>query len=98
MNYVLTVQFQIIVTKKRSASNGEGPSTVNEHPVHKFQCGDFVAVYLDKYKDEVPQIGKVLREDSSNTIEVEWWTGSYSGKYKCNYVAIYINTIIISKP
>lgn len=54
-------------------------STAHEHLDEKFKCGDFVAVYLEKYKDEVPQIGKIVKEDSSNSIEVEWWTGSYSG-------------------
>jgi len=41
--------------------------------------GAIVAVYLDKYSDEIPQIGKVCQIDDDN-IEIEWFTGCYSGK------------------
>ena len=36
-----------------------------------------MAVYMEKYCDEIPTISKIVRDVSGNphTVEVEWWYG-----------------------
>jgi len=48
------------------------------------QCGMIVACFLPKYKDEIPQIGKVIDicTASPEHIEIEWQTGSFSSSWK----------------
>ena len=48
-----------------------------------------VAVYLEKYSDEIPQIGKVCKLDVDN-VEIEWYTGCYSGNSVCVCVYVYV--------
>ena len=48
-----------------------------------------VAVYLEKYSDEIPQIGKVCKLDDDN-VEIEWYTGCYSGNLVCVCVCVYV--------
>ena len=47
--------------------------------------GMHIAVYLEEYKDEIPQIGMVSalspRGDKSE-VEVDWYMGCYSGSWK----------------
>ena len=53
-------------------------STDQSKPLPSNHCcvGDFVALRLVKYEDEIPQIGKVLEVDNMN-VTVEWWIGGY---------------------
>lgn len=44
-----------------------------ENPVKR---GSMVALRLHKYKDEIPQIGRVM-EITELDITVEWWVGTY---------------------
>ena len=45
--------------------------------------GMFVAVYLEKYRDELPLIARIVSVRSSNVdVEVEWYIGCYSGDWK----------------
>ena len=39
--------------------------------------GDFVALRLAKYDDEVPQVAKVVKIDEME-VTVQWWMGSFS--------------------
>ncbi len=43
----------------------------------QIECGIVVACYLPQYKDEEPQIGRVVTIEDDN-IEVEWMSGSYT--------------------
>lgn len=51
-----------------------------------------VALSLQKYADDLPQIGKVVNLTDMD-VTVEWWIGSYSSAWeqdgdiytKCNY-------------
>lgn len=47
-------------------------------------CGSLVALFVDKYKDEIPQIAKIVSEPSneSDVVEVEWLVGTYSSTFK----------------
>ena len=50
--------------------------------------GVVVATFVQQYEDEVPQISRVVKVES-DTIEVKWLTGCYSGMYNslhCFYV------------
>ena len=40
-----------------------------------------VACFIPKYRDEIPQIGKVLEENDSE-VTIEWWVGTYRGKWR----------------
>lgn len=40
-----------------------------------------VACFVAEYRDEIPQIGKV-QEVKDNEVVVEWWSGTYTGKWK----------------
>ena len=53
-------------------------------PVCSNQCceGDFVALSLFKYEDEIPQIGRVVAVDEIN-VTIEWWIGSYHTTWIC---------------
>ena len=57
-------------------------------PTHPLPCttssisvGSFVALYMEKYRKEVPMIGKVLRSGGSDKFEIEWWRGRYTTKW-----------------
>ena len=45
----------------------------------RFPVGTFVAVYIDRYRDEIPTIGRVIKEipGISHSVKVEWWYGKY---------------------
>lgn len=60
-----------------SQSNRGSDSTVNT-----FHPGSLVALYVPKYRDELPLIGKVSSTENSNELEVEWMVGTYSGVWK----------------
>ena len=46
----------------------------------QLQYGSFVAVFLPKYNDEIPQIGRIVSLPSEGSeLDVEWFTGTYSG-------------------
>ena len=50
-----------------------------------FLCsiGTTVAVYLPKYRDELPLIGKVVGIDANaGQVTVHWYVGTYSGMWK----------------
>ena len=42
--------------------------------------GEFVALGLDEFKDELPQIARVLMTQE-DLITAEWWVGTYSGTW-----------------
>lgn len=44
--------------------------------------GDFVALRLSKYDDEIPQIGRVVAVDEMD-VTIEWWIGSYNTTWIC---------------
>ena len=44
------------------------------------QLGSFVALGLDEFKEELPQIAKVLAIDD-DSITLEWWVGTYTGTW-----------------
>jgi len=44
-------------------------------------CDMFVACYMEKYKEEEPQIGKIVAmHETSQNIDVEWMTGAYDDR------------------
>ena len=45
------------------------------------KVGDTVACFLEKYADEEPQIGEVLKVYENSDLEVNWYTGSYSDSW-----------------
>ena len=48
----------------------------------KLACEMFVACYMEKYKPEEPQIGKIVAvHESSQTVDVEWMTGAYDDRW-----------------
>ena len=53
---------------------GASATSTNEPAI---KVGDFVSFKMQKYEDEIPQIGKVIVYDGRK-ITVEWWTGTYS--------------------
>lgn len=67
------------------------PATTSEpdHPedstptlhIGKAEIGEFVALRLAKYDDEVPQIAKVVAMDELN-VTVQWWMGSFSDSWR----------------
>ena len=44
--------------------------------IGKAALGEFVALRLSKYDDEIPQIGKVV-SISEQDVLIQWWIGSY---------------------
>ena len=85
---------QIIVGKKRKSSNDTEPrkrkqkkNTARESEPQILTLeiserqpalGDFVALFVDEYEDELPQIAQLVAINESE-ITVNWWIGSYSG-------------------
>ena len=49
-----------------------------EEALKSVHIGDYLAMNIFQYKDELPQIGKVLKIDASR-VEIDWLIGSYSG-------------------
>ena len=43
--------------------------------------GSYVAMRLQKYCNEIPQIGRVLTIDGE-CLTIQWWEGTYSGTWK----------------
>ena len=50
----------------------------------QFPCGSLVALFMNKYRDEIPQIARIAAEPSneSDVTEVEWLVGTYSSTFK----------------
>ena len=48
-----------------------------EETVNTLHCDMFMACFLQKYKDEIPQIARVVNISS---VDIGWWMGSYSGR------------------
>jgi len=45
-------------------------------------CDMFVACDMEKYKEEEPQIGKIVAvHEASQKLDVEWMTGAYDDKW-----------------
>ena len=64
-----TSTFEIVsTTKELDPGDIEGKVCVS----------DYVAMKIERYRQELPQIGKV-KEINSSTVTVEWLIGSYSG-------------------
>ena len=42
-----------------------------------------VACFIEEYRDEIPQIGKVVEvHDSDSEVKIEWWIGTYTGTWR----------------
>ena len=59
------------VDASTSVTQSEGDLTTQLWP------GRFVALRLDKYKDEEPQLAKIESISSEMDVVVQWWTGAY---------------------
>ena len=78
-------------TNTKRPSKKSKPATTSEpdHPedsapvlhIGKAEIGEFVALRLAKYDDEVPQIAKVVALDELN-VTVQWWMGSFSDNWR----------------
>ena len=77
--------------KMKKNSNSVGPTSNTCTPTdHKSELvpsnhcceGDFVALRLAKYEDEIPQIGKVVMVDDMN-VTIEWWIGRFNSTWIC---------------
>ena len=68
-----------ITSKKISTEETYHPTEASkpELKIGEAGVGDFVALRLVKYEDEIPQIAKVVRKDGFD-VTVEWWVGTYS--------------------
>jgi len=64
-----------VVTKKSKLSTSQEKSP-------KISVGEFVVLQCDKYKDFLPQIGKLSSMDeASGSVNVEWLNGTYNGTW-----------------
>ena len=64
-----------------AASTSDAEPGIEESDTQKFPIpviGDYVALRCFKYKDYLPQIGR-LSSINDTTVEIEWLDGSYSG-------------------
>ena len=43
--------------------------------------GSMVACFVPQYRDEIPQIGKLL-ETNDKEVRIEWWIGTYTGTWR----------------
>ena len=70
--------------KKVKKTVDVNPPIEQAKPVRSNDCceGDFVALRLSKYEDEIPQIGRVVAVDEMN-VTIEWWIGSYRTTWIC---------------
>ena len=68
-----------ITSKKISTEETYHPTEASkpELKIGEAGVGDFVALRLEKYEDEIPQIAKVVGKDGFD-VTVEWWVGTYS--------------------
>ena len=46
----------------------------------KVEKGQFVALGLDEFKHELPQIARILMIEE-DVMTIEWWVGTYSGTW-----------------
>lgn len=60
-------------SKPAQGNKGEQLTTNDE----EIKLGNIVALRLQKYKLDIPQIGRVV-ELSDMDVTVEWWHGTYS--------------------
>ena len=72
---------QIVAKPKRGQEalvpeNTPGPATRPD-----ITPGSMVACFVRQYRDEIPQIGKLL-ETNENEVKLEWWIGSYTGTWR----------------
>ena len=71
-------------SKKKNESIISNPPTDQARPICSNHCseGDFVALRLSKYEDEIPQIGRVVAVDEMS-VTIEWWVGNYNSTWIC---------------
>ena len=80
MIFVLFFHARLLV-KLNAAQRREAPCGKEDGIL---ECGTIVACFLSKYKDEIPQIGKVVNISSvtPESIEIEWLLGSFSSTWQ----------------
>ena len=59
-----------------------GPQRSRREQRTTIEPGDLVATYLDKYANEWPQIGEVTELLNANQVELQWFTGTVTSKWK----------------
>ena len=55
------------------------PTEEHDQPVN-LEVGQFAALCLHKYDDEIPQLAKILSV-SDMEVNVEWWIGGWSNNW-----------------
>jgi len=73
-------KLKMTITSEKPPSPAQRVVTPNPR-IGVAEVGQFVALRLAKYDDEIPQIAKVVRIDGSN-VTVEWWMGSFSDNWR----------------
>ena len=74
---------QIRIRGQKSAATSVAVATsvaTSTSTANALQANTIVAVFVDQYSDEVPQLGRVIHV-ANDGIELEWMSGCYSGKF-----------------
>jgi len=67
---------------QRVSTQGKKSTTKSVQSSLQLACDMFVACYMEKYKEEEPQIGKIVAvHEASQKLDVEWMTGAYDDKW-----------------
>ena len=87
------------ITVSNQPKTTEQESTQDQHTSEqpKMSEGVFVAVYLEKYKDErFPMIGQVTELcENGQDIKLDWYIGCYSGQWKiCKRRGVVWNEVV----
>jgi len=83
---ILTLLLQIEIGKKSKSSSASVVPTKkarachSEHTKEEERIGQYVLLKCVKYKDYLPQIGKIIKLDES-TVTIEWLNGTYSTNF-----------------
>ena len=72
-------------SNKNPAQQAKKKRLLTEEDIDKLEPGMFVALHLDKYPEK-PLIAKFLSEREEGTIEVLWYHGTLSGKWKIHKI------------
>ena len=66
------------ITIGKTITSKKPSSTCNplvNHPEQSLKCGIMVVLRLNKYKDEIPQIARIVRITDFE-ITIDWWVGT----------------------
>lgn len=74
------LQIKVTLNTRLESDTREGNTQAGDNI--DLECGSHVAIWLEKYQAERPPYIAQILSTKTDSLVVQWWTGSYSGVWK----------------